>query len=256
MTNGGGDGKSDTSTRSAKPGTDTAPNWADGDSATGDGRAGPPEETARRKAERELRYLLATHLRDRRRVLAEDGSTPVIGSPPPTYPALAIQRPFAVTVYLAEAEGHRAVQETLDGMLKAFDFDVVASFPALRGSWYRNFIAVSRRTLTSRELGERLRKVERGIELQLVHKQQAEIDSMQGDAVAKLLVALDHTPDALVQIGSVLLVKVDGVPAVRNLTQLELRYLEHNPRLLTSPSTILEALQAVDQPAELVDQDS
>ena len=109
----------------------------------------------------------------------------------------------------------------------------------------------------SRELGERLQKVERGIELHLVHKQQAEIDSMQGDAVAKLLTALEHTPDALVQIGSVLLIKVDGVPAVRNLTQVELRYLERNPRPLRSPATILEALQAVDHPiGQLVDQDT
>jgi hypothetical protein len=247
MTTGDPDGTSDTSTRSAGLEPGPVSDWAEGESAAVDGHA-RLSETARRNVERELRYQLTTHLRDRRRVLRENDSA----LPTAPYPALAIQRPFAVTVYLADDEGHEEVQEALGDLLTAFDFDVVDSFPSLRGSWYRDFIAVSRRALTSHDLGERLQKVERGIELQLLHKQQAEIDSMQGDAVAKLLTALEHTSDALVQIGSVLLVKVDGVPAVRNLTQVELRYLEHNPRLLKSPAAILEALQAVD----LVDHDS
>jgi hypothetical protein len=256
MTTGGRDGKPDTSTRSAEPDTDPAPEWAERESATVGERTGLSEETRWRDIERQLRHRLAAHLRNRRHVLA-DNAPPATALTTTPYPALAIQRPFAVTVYLAEDDDHHAVQEALGDLLAAFDFDVVDSLPPLRGSWYRDFIASSRRALTSRELGERLRKVERGIELQLLHKHQAEIDSMQGDAVAKLLTALEHTPDALVQIGSVLLVKVDGVPAVRNLTHVELRHLEDNPRLLTSPATILDALQAVDQPrAELVDQDS
>lgn len=245
MTTGGPDGRSETTTRPAE--AEPAADWDD-------------EETAWRSTERELRYQLATHLRDRRRVLTDDGAPPAVVSAAlttTTYPALPIRRPLAVTVYLAQDQGHQVVEDALADLLTAFDLEVVENLPPLRGSWYRDVVASSRRALTSRELGERLRKVERGIELQLLHKQQAEIDSMQGDAVAKLLTALEHTPDALVQIGSVLLVKVDGVPAVRNLTQLELRHLEHNPRLLTSPATILDALQAVEQrAADLVDQDS
>lgn len=254
MTTGGWDGKSDTSTRSASSEQD----WVDDESFAAEGDEGLPEGSARRKAERALRHRLAVHLRDRRRALAEDDQTPPPAMPTTTpYPALAIQHPFVVTVYLAEEHGTQEVQQALSDLLEAFEFTIVDSLPAMRGSWYRDFIAVSRRALTSREVGERLQKVERGIELHLVHKQQAEIDSMQGDAVAKLLTALEHTPDALVQIGSVLLIKVNGVPAVRNLNQVELRYLERNPRLLKSPATILEALQAVDQPTvELVEQDT
>lgn len=249
MTNGGRDGTSDTSTRAPRP--DTATDWVEGEATSVDAA----EEAARSDAERRLRYQLSTQLRDRRRVLT--GNDTSLVNAPVTSTRAPVRRPFAVTVYLADGDGHHGVQEAVGDLLEAFDFDVVATFPPLRGSWYRDFIALSRRALTSRELGEQLLKVERGIELQLLHKQQAEIDSMQGDAVAKLLTALEHTPDALVQIGSVLLVKVDGVPSVRNLTQVELRHLEHNPRLLTSPATILDALQAAEQlAAELVDQDS
>lgn len=99
--------------------------------------------------------------------------------------------------------------------------------------------------MTSTEMAERMEKVERGIELHLLHKKQAEIDSLQGEAVAKLLTALESTPTALIQIGSVLLIKIDGVPAVRNLTQQELIYLEQNPALLRNPAGIFEALQEV-----------
>lgn len=246
MTTGGWDGTSDTSTREDH---DPTLDWTEGDSA---------KPSTREKAEQKLRHQLAVHLRDRRLALTEDDRNPPPATPMNTpYPAFPIQHPFVATIYLADDHGHQEVQQALSDLLESFDFEIVDSLPPIRGSWYRDFIAVSRRALTSRELGERLQKVERGIELHLVHKQQAEIDSMQGDAVAKLLTALEHTPDALVQIGSVLLIKVDGVPAVRNLTQVELRYLEHNPRLLKSPATILEALQAVDEPTgQLVDQDT
>jgi hypothetical protein len=101
------------------------------------------------------------------------------------------------------------------------------------------------------ELQDRLRKLERGIELHALHKAQAEVDEKQGSTVAQLLTALEHTPTALIQIGSLLIVKVDGVPAVRNLTQLELRHLEQNPQLLGDPGAVLEALQRQSSPGTL-----
>jgi hypothetical protein len=173
------------------------------------------------------------------------------------YPAHPAYRSIPVTIYLSEGLAHREVQRALAGLLAEVDFKIVDFLEPLKGSWFRFLAARTKDAITSSELTDRLHKVERGIELHLLHKRQAEIDSLQGDAVAKLLSALETTPSALIQIGSVLIVKVDGVPAVRNLTQQELIHLQRNPGLLMSPATIFEALQeAVPQIPALVDQES
>jgi hypothetical protein len=175
------------------------------------------------------------------------GGTPHALEPVDSPSSHLMQRSIPVTIYLSERDAKDTVKQAVLGLLTVFDFKVIDALPPLEGSWYQAFVARMRRASTSRELADRMQKVERGIELHVLQKKQAEIDSLQGEAVAKLLAALESTPTALIQIGSVLLVKVDGVPAVRNLTQRELIYLERNPGLLRNPAAILEALQKADQ---------
>jgi hypothetical protein len=81
--------------------------------------------------------------------------------------------------------------------------------------------------------------------MQALLRGQAQIDAAQGAAVAQLITSLENTPDAIIQIGSVLLVKADGVLAVRNLTQIELAHLERHPDLFRSPAAILDELKLV-----------
>lgn len=159
-------------------------------------------------------------------------------------PERPIARSIPVTIYLSDRAPHNEVQQAVTKLLSAFEFEVVDVLEPIEGSWYQALVARLRQALTSDELADRLQKVERGVELHLLHKKQAEIDSLQAEAVARLLTALEGTPSALIQIGSVLLVKVEGVPAVRNLTQQELRYLERNPSLLRNPAEVFDALDA------------
>lgn len=58
--------------------------------------------------------------------------------------------------------------------------------------------------------------------------------------------ALENTYNALIQIGSVLLIKVDGIPVVRNLSQRELAYMEQNPALFRDPAATLQELQKIN----------
>jgi hypothetical protein len=113
------------------------------------------------------------------------------------------------------------------------------------GSWFGRSFARSKKALASQGVKDTLTRAERALEIQTLHIPQAQIDAMQADAAAKLIAALGPTPNAIVQIGSVLLVKVDGTPIVRNLTQTELSYLEHNKHLYKSPKNALEELGRV-----------
>lgn len=147
---------------------------------------------------------------------------------------------------------HAEVEEALAGVLEAFGLEITDSFPPIRGSWYRAFVTRTKKAATAPEFTSRIAKLERALELQAIHRAQAEVDAAQGDAVAKLITALGKSPNAIIQIGSVLLIKVDGVPVVRNLTQIELGHLERNPALFRDPAAALHELQQVSHNAERV----
>jgi hypothetical protein len=154
-----------------------------------------------------------------------------------------MRREVPVAIYLSEGDAHQDVQRLVEDLLDTLDLTVEYRGPEITGSWFRAITAGTRAKVSGTELRERLQKLERGIELYTLHRAQAEVDEKQGSTVAQLLTALEGTPNALIQIGSLLIVKVDGVPAVRNLTQLELRHLEQNPQLLGDPGAVLAALQ-------------
>lgn len=164
------------------------------------------------------------------------------------------RRSIPVTIYISEEGPSETIESAVTQVLDSFDLGVTHRLPPVRGSWYRAFVARTKKVANSPELKARLEKVERAIEIQALHRHQAQIDSAQGDAVAKLITALGVTPNAIIQIGSVLLVKVDNVLAVRNLTQRELGYLENNPGLLREPSKALYWLQQVAEGVDSIDQ--
>ncbi|MEV4319405.1 hypothetical protein [Actinocrispum sp. NPDC049592] len=156
--------------------------------------------------------------------------------------------------YLADGANHEEVQSALEELLDAFDLEVETRGPEIRGSFFQWLKLRLKRVFTAEELTERLQRVERGFELHLLHKQQAEIDSLQSDAVAKLVTALRDERSALIQIGSVLLIKVDGALTVRNLTQLEMHHLERNASLLEQPDKILGSLESAVRQARGTEQ--
>ncbi|WIV53555.1 hypothetical protein [Amycolatopsis nalaikhensis] len=161
---------------------------------------------------------------------------------PLSHGGVPVQLPIPVRIWLEDESGSAGVQEAVKNLLDAHGFAVVRAFPAQQGSWRRSLVFRLRRAGSSEEMRRRLEKIERGVELQLLTKNQAQVDQAQGDAVAKLLVALQASSTALVQIGSVLIVKIDGVPLVRNLTQAEIAMLDRDPSLLDNPRSVLNAL--------------
>lgn len=65
--------------------------------------------------------------------------------------------------------------------------------------------------------------------------------------MAKLITALNQTNGAVIQVGSVLLVKVDETVVVRQLSSREMTHWQHNPGLFKDPTTALEELQRASQ---------
>lgn len=65
------------------------------------------------------------------------------------------------------------------------------------------------------------------------------------DAIASLVIALSSTPTAVVQLGHLLLVKLNDQLLVRQLTPNQLADLENSPGLLADPASLYERLQSM-----------
>ncbi|WP_329059868.1 hypothetical protein [Amycolatopsis sp. NBC_01480] len=219
-------------------------------------RQPPLSQVSPQKLEADEAEVVARLLTRRQALLTGEPSTLTVGpadvSPtlPLAVPSSGFRRALPVSLYLENDEDKLEVQGALMEVLKVFDIEVRDLWPEIRGSSFRSFLARTRTSMRSPEFRTRLAKIERAVELQALHKVQAEVDAAQGDAVAKLITALGSTPTAMIQIGSVLLMKIDGEVTVRNLTQLELLHLERNPALLRAPAEALHELQRLNSAVE------
>jgi hypothetical protein len=123
-----------------------------------------------------------------------------------------------------------------------------------RGSWFKTWIMKVRRAASAPEVAERLKKLERALELKAVGLPQAQVDGKQAHAVAELLRALRSTPTACVQVGPLLIVKQPAAKGhaiyVRALTPDDMRKLESDPSALTSmtPLTPLIGPKPLERP--------
>jgi len=115
--------------------------------------------------------------------------------------------------------------------------------------WYRflSFKGLSSRTKEKlkKEIQKDLQKAIRAAELKTIHKTQSEIDKNVSKAASMLLKSLEGIDDAIIQVGSILVIKTQGKPIVRSLTQKELQHIEDNPKLLRMPDIILEELSSI-----------
>jgi len=167
-----------------------------------------------------------------------------------------LTRFLPLRVFLSDTSGGAIddISSAIGKLLEAFDFEISDDFPAVHGSWFKKWFAKTTEVMTQPEVLERLEKIERAVELKGLGQPQAEIDKKQAEAVASLLKAVEKVPNAAIQVGSILLVKLtasdSAVIQVRTLTQRELIHLENNQRLLSSPADLLEKLSEVCQAPE------
>lgn len=163
-------------------------------------------------------------------------------------------RIIPVRVYLSEADEKQIgkISEVINNLTKAFGFEISDDFPPETGSWFKRWFAKTKKAVTQPEVKERLRKIERALELKGVHQIQSEIDKNEAEAAASLIKAMDNVPNGAVQVGSLLLFKIEDPQGktclqARTLNPSEMIYLEKNQNLLSSPHEILEKLSEYNQ---------
>jgi hypothetical protein len=138
------------------------------------------------------------------------------------------------------------ISAAITAVLSAYGFTVADEFPEIKGSWFKKWFAKSKEALTQPGVIERLEKIERAFELKVIDKPQADVDERQASAISKLIKALGKVPNAAIQAGSVLVVKLSTAKGIviqaRTLSQEEMVELENNQLLLQDPSEVLGRL--------------
>jgi hypothetical protein len=139
------------------------------------------------------------------------------------------------------------VESALELLLENYGFRAEMSYRPETGSFFRKVFYSSRERLTPEEVAASLAKIERAAGVRALDLPQSQVDANRADGVAKLLAALEGSPSAVIQIGSILLVKMEGTPVVMNLTPQELAELERAPSLFRSPQEVLDFIHKLRQ---------
>jgi hypothetical protein len=106
--------------------------------------------------------------------------------------------------------------------------------------------------LTRPEVAQPLAKLQRFLELQTLGLSQAQMDEKQATAVGILLKALEPVPEAAVQVGSVIVLKIPSssgpILHVRTLTNSEVLHLEKDGGINRPIREVLQSLQTLPSP--------
>lgn len=164
-----------------------------------------------------------------------------------------VARLVPVRVWLphADKESEEKIQAAIDQIVDSFGLLISHEFPEIRGSWFKTWIMWVRRAASTPEVAERLRKLERALELKALDIPQAQVDGKQAHAVAELLRALQSTPSARIQIGPLLIVKQPAAKGhaiyVRTLTPNDMLKLESDPSEFTSTGFLTALIEPLPQ---------
>jgi hypothetical protein len=139
-----------------------------------------------------------------------------------------------VTIYLSDADGHERVETAVEHLLTGAGLVIVSRDDPVEGSWFRRMLA-SEAVVTGLNAAES----------RLVQQQEAQLTAMYLQNLPALITALQPTKDAVVRAGAFLVVKVEWVVAVHQLTPRQQLTLNHSPQLAAAPHEILRALGLV-----------
>ncbi|MGW6499355.1 hypothetical protein [Nonomuraea angiospora] len=146
------------------------------------------------------------------------------------------------------------IEDAIQDVLDAYELRIDTCQGPFLGSIAKWFRAVRRgaKSLADSEIGQDLAaEAQRAIQLRAVDLEQAKVDDAKATAVAKLIEAAAPHPIAIIQSGSMLLLKAHDMLVVRDLTPREMLYVRRNSQLITDPKALLVGLDSCELPTAI-----
>jgi hypothetical protein len=189
----------------------------------------------------QVAYLLNIH-----HVSGPDGRRWTMdGSPDiaqPEEPEDARTSAIPVTIYLEDEEIHDQVETAVEALLATAGLQIERRDEPVIGSWYRRMWAAAGRALHSPATREGALIAAHAADTRLVLAQDAVVTATLLQNLGPVIASLQPTRDAVLRVGALLIVKVDWVVNVHQLTAAQQVLLDHRPGLIGSPHEILATL--------------
>ncbi len=169
-------------------------------------------------------------------------------------------RYFSMNIFFGSspAESASAFLEALQVSLAAWDLEIAIGLPTRYGSWYKNLWIRTKDLLTSDGAKRRMAEIEYGIRQSTLESTQADIDLKKAQALEHIARAVESQDSAVVQLGSILLVKKSGKELIAvSLTAEQMIRFASRPELAEMPDGVFAALGSPDLkmlPSAIVDE--
>jgi hypothetical protein len=163
-------------------------------------------------------------------------------STPPATPNSARHSTLPVTIYLADESSHYQVETAVEALLTIAGLRVVDREDPVLGSWFRRMVAGLKEAIRTPLAREAAMTAAHAADTRLVLAQDAAVTAMLLQNVGPVIASLQSTKDAVIRAGALLIVKVEWVVTVTQLTAAQQLTLDHHPELARSPQEIIEAL--------------
>jgi hypothetical protein len=147
-----------------------------------------------------------------------------------------------VSIYLSDERIHEEVEAAVEHWLAIVDVSIETRHEPVIGSWFRLMVASSKRLFKGPLGQEMLLTATHVADSHLVQAQDAYVTATLLQNVGPVLQALQPTQNAVVRAGALLIVKVDWLVQVHQLTAAQQAILDHHPELAASPREIIAAL--------------
>jgi phage baseplate assembly protein W len=187
--------------------------------------SGPPDKEARSYSE----------------TPAVDGNEKLSVSDRDKSPVVASTLP--VTIYLSDETTHEQVEEAVENLLLTAGGSIDHRDDPEFGSWFRRMRAKIGTAARSPVVREAAALAAHATESRFVLAQDATITATMMENLGPVISALQPTTDAVIRVGALLIVKVNGAVVVHQLTATQQLRLDHRPQLAASPHKILAALE-------------
>jgi malonyl CoA-acyl carrier protein transacylase len=132
----------------------------------------------------------------------------------------------------------------IEAWLSAAGVEVVRRDEPKSGSWSRTLWVRVRRAVRGPAAQQVAATLAHAAELKTVTVTDAQVTATLMQSVAQVLVALQNNKDAAIRVGAILVVKVDWVPSVTQLSAAQQFKLDHHLELLNAPAQLLQWLSA------------
>jgi hypothetical protein len=151
-----------------------------------------------------------------------------------------------VTIYLSDEGIHQQVEAAIEALLAGAGLQIESRDDPVVSSWFRRMLVRVKNTARPAAREATLGALHVA-DTRLVLAQDAAVTAALLQNLGPVLGALQPTKDAVIRAGALLIVKVDWVVNVFQLTAAQQAVLDHRPQLAWSPSEIITALNLIPE---------